>query len=198
MPERDLDKYLEDLGIATDEDEVEEPLVDLDLDLETEAETFYQAHAVEGNTPRERTESFLVNLLLYIDPAYAVEVTETEEGRLKADIFGGESGRLIGRGGHTLAALEYLTNTIVNKDQEGKHVRITLDVGGYRRRRDDRLRQDAQKAAQKVLRSGIAVELDPMNAAERRVVHMSLAEQAGVMTESTDEGPNRRVVIKPA
>lgn len=196
MPERDLDKYLEDLGIATDEDEVEEPLVD--LDLETEAETFYQAHAVEGATPRERTESFLVNLLLYIDPAYAVEVTDSEEHRLKADIFGGDAGRLIGRGGHTLAALEFLTNTIVNKDQEGQHVRITLDVGGYRRRRDDRLRREAKKTAQKVLRTGIAVELEPMNAAERRIVHMALAEKPGVMTESTDEGQNRRVVIKPA
>lgn len=196
MAERDLDKYLADLGIATEDEEQEEPLVD--LEFEPALESFYQNHVIPDGTPRERLESFLVNLLLHIDPAYAVEVSEVADNRIKGDIFGGDAGRLIGRGGHTLHALEYLANTVVNKDRGDTPVRVTLDVGGYRRRRDDRLRREAQNAAQKVRRSGVALELEPMNAAERRIVHMELADEPDIFTESTDEGPNRRVVIKPA
>ena len=138
MAERDLDKYLEGLGIDTDDEQQDEPLVD--LESEAASEVFYQDYVIAEGSPLERAESFLVNLLLHIDPTYSVEVADSGENRLKADIFGGDPGRLIGRGGHTLQALEFLTNTVVNRDQEEGHVRVTLDVGGYRRRRDDRLR----------------------------------------------------------
>lgn len=196
MAERDLDKYLADLGIATEDEEQEEPLVD--LEFEPALEAFYQDQVIPDGTPRERLESFLVNLLLLVDPAYAVEVSDEEDNRIKADIFGGDAGRLIGRGGHTLHALEYLANTVINKDRGDSPVRVTLDVGGYRRRRDDRLRREARNAAEKVRRSGVAFEMEPMNAGERRIVHMELAHETDLFTESTDEGPNRRVVIKPA
>lgn len=195
MAERDLDKYLEGLGIDTDDEQQDEPLVD--LEIEAASEVFYQDYVIAEGSPLERAESFLVNLLLHIDPTYSVEVADSGENRLKADIFGGDPGRLIGRGGHTLQALEFLTNTVVNRDQEEGHVRVTLDVGGYRRRRDDRLRKETQEAAQQVRRTGIAMELEPMNGAERRIVHMELADDADLYTESTDEGANRRVVIKP-
>jgi spoIIIJ-associated protein len=146
-------------------------------------------------SPAERAESFLVNVLLNLDPTYSVEVVERHE-EIHAEIFGGDSGRVIGKGGRTLAALEFLTNAVVNRT-EGESTRVVLDVGGYKRRRDDRLRQTALKAAARVRKSGYAVELEPMSAAERRVVHMAIADESQVMSESTGDGRARRVVVKP-
>ena len=195
----DLDKYLSDLGIATGEDEpssapphqTTEPQPDHEVVSETAA-----APLVTGEGHIERCESFLVNLLLNLDPAYAAEVQEVEGG-LQANIYGGDSGKIIGRGGRTLAALEYLTNAVVNKDETAAHMRVSVDVGGYKARRDERLRGVALKAAARARKTGFAVELEPMSAAERRVIHMTLADEPEVESESSGEGKNRRVVVKP-
>ncbi len=195
----DLDKYLSDLGIATGEDDAPSApphqVNDPHSTFETPSETV-QGPLVTGEGYAERCESFLVNLLLNLDPAYAAEVREVEGG-LQADISGGDSGKIIGRGGRTLAALEYLTNAVVNKDESAAHVRVSVDVGGYKARRDDRLRGVALKAAARARKTGFAVELEPMSAAERRVIHMTLADDPAVESESSGEGKNRRVVVKP-
>ncbi len=195
----DLDKYLSDLGIATGESETpagpphqaEGPHTE-----PTGEQEHIQAPLISGEGSADRCESFLVNLLLNIDPAYAAEVREVEGG-LQADVSGGDSGKIIGRGGRTLAALEYLTNAVVNKDEAAPHVRVSVDVGGYKVRRDERLRGVALKAAARARKTGFAVELEPMSAAERRVIHMTLADEAGVESESSGEGKDRRVVVKP-
>ena len=148
-------------------------------------------------TADQRAETFLVQLLLYLDPTYVVDVTVDHDGAVHADVHGGDAGRLIGKGGRTLAALEYLANAVVNKVEGEAPVRVNLDVGGYKRRRDERLRQVAQRAAARVRKSGTPVELEPMSAAERRVVHMALADDPGVESESTGEGRDRRVVVYP-
>jgi spoIIIJ-associated protein len=145
----------------------------------------------------QRAETFLVQLLLYLDPTYAVDVTIDHDGSVHADVHGGDAGRLIGKGGRTLAALEFLTNAVVNKVEGETPVRVNVDVGGYKRRRDERLRIVAQRAAARVRKSGLAVELEPMSAAERRVVHMELADDPAVESESTGEGRDRRVVVYP-
>ncbi len=208
----DLDKYLENIGISTDEEEpsLEDALpkgrgvsgagVD-ERSVEGEG-----AGRLESPLPvpgpaqgdvEERLESFLVNLLLNFDPTYAVELRRTDEGdEINAEIFGGDPGKIIGRGGRTLSALEYITNTVINRNEKGA-VRINIDVGGYKRRRDDRLRENARKAADRVRSSGVAVELEPMSAAERRVIHMELADDPSVRSESSGEGRDRRVVVKP-
>jgi len=204
----DLDKYLSDLGIDTAEadksphqpaarTEAESYLAPDETD-EREVYATYSAPItlVGGEGHTERCESFLVNLLLNLGPAYAVEVREVEGG-LRADIYGGDAGKLIGRGGRTLAALEYLTNAVVNKDETAPHVRVSVDVGGYKERRDERLRGVALKAAARARKTGFAVELEPMSAAERRVIHMALADDPAVESESAGEGKNRRVVVKP-
>ena len=209
----DLDKYLSDLGIDTDEIEtvsappvtVPEPYPRPDADegkpelAETQgSSTLYALPTplVIGTDQAERCRSFLVTLLLTLDPTYKVELRPTEDG-LQAGIYGGDSGRLIGRGGRTLAALEYLTNAVVNKDEGAPHVRVSVDIGGYKERRDERLRSLALKAAVRVRKTGFAVELEPMSAAERRVIHMALADEAAVESESSGEGKDRRVVVKP-
>lgn len=195
MDDRDLDRYLEDLGINMDEEEPQETLL-------PDEERFDVPMAVAGVAPLEgdaavRTETFLVNLLLNIDPSYAVEVEPEDDGEIRVEVYGGDPGKIIGRAGRTLAALEFITNAVINRDEE-EHLRVSIDVGGYKRRRDERLRGEALKAAARVRKTGRAVELDAMSAAERRVVHMALADEPDVLSESSGEGKGRRVVVKPA
>ncbi len=192
MADNDLDKYLEDLGITMGEEKEAQPFPEA-LEIETPPPTGMVK--LEGD-PRERTESFLVHLLLNFDPAYAVEVTG-EAGELRADIFGGDPGKIIGRNGRTLQALEYLTNAVLNR-HEGDNIRVTVDVGGYKRRRDDRLRELARKIADQVRETGEAYELKPMSPVERRVIHVELADDPSVTSESTGEGQERRVVVRPS
>ncbi len=192
----DLDTYLDNLGINTGEEESATP----ELPKSAPSQPFVAPLVIEGDAA-ERCESFLVHLLLNIDPGYAVEVRRADEDEVIIDITGGDPGKIIGRGGRTLAALEYLTNAVINRDEtrdksEG-NVRVNIDVGGYKARRDDRLRGEARKAAARVRKTGFAVELDPMNAGERRVIHMTLADDPSVRSESSGEGRDRRVVVKP-
>ncbi len=203
----DLDKYLSELGIDTGE--AAEKSVPAPQSARTQPEETpvdEEAHVMrpvptaplepQGENDAERCETFLVNLLLNLDPGYAVEVREVEDG-LQADVSGGDPGKIIGRGGRTLSALEYLTNAVINKDERAPRVRVSIDVGGYKERRDERLRGVALKAAARARKTGFAVELEPMSAAERRVIHMTLADDPAVESESSGEGRNRRVVVKP-
>ena len=192
----DLDRTLQDLGIGMDDDAAA-ATPEMTDDLDFDAPLPGQGVLLDEGEPRDRAESFLVNLLLNVDPAYAVEVHEIDESEIAAEIYGGDAGRLIGKGGRTLSALEQITNAVINR-ADGPSVRVNVDVGGYKRRRDERLIGTAHKAADQVRTRGEAVELDPMTAAERRVVHMAIADEPDVITESTGEGRDRRVVLKPA
>ena len=231
MPERDLDSYLEGLGIDVDDEreqdgvlgeaeEVEEERYDDEgyddagadagdadadgadddgeiLDMETAMGAYGIGGVIPDDLdPRERAETFLVHLLLDLDAAYAVDVVDRGD-EILAEISGGDAGRLIGKGGRTLAALEFLANAVVNKG-DAEPIRVVIDVGGYKRRRDERLRQTALRAASRVRKSGDPVELEPMSAAERRIVHMAIADEVDVVSESTGEGRARRVVVSPA
>src|SRR5690625_3421702 len=154
MSDSDLDKYLEGIGIDVSEEEGEKSEFEALLAEEPEYESpaFMSGPVVTG-TPFERAESFLVNLLLNIDPAYAVDVEQPTDDEIQAEIYGGDPGRIIGRNGRTLAALEFVVNAVVNRD-EADWVRVNIDVGGYKRRRDERLRKEAFAAAGRVRKSG--------------------------------------------
>ncbi|MDE0527276.1 MAG: KH domain-containing protein [Truepera sp.] len=198
MAENDLDKYLEDIGIEMDEEEqAHEPPLTGDDDIEDPLPVAGMIRIETEGDIIERCESFLVNLLLNFDPTYAVEARRLDEGGVAVDIFGGDPGKIIGRGGRTLSALEYITNAVLNRGDD-ENVRINIDVGGYRRRRDDRLRTTARKVASRVREAGRPFELEPMSAAERRVIHLALADDPSVISESEGEGRNRRVVVKPS
>ncbi len=191
----DLDKYLEDLGINLGEDE---EVLAPPAAAEPEPVLPLPTVVLDDGPPAERAESFLVNLLLNFDPAYAVEITSDDgDDELYADIFGGDPGKIIGRSGRTLQALEYVTNAVLNR-HAGDGVRVTIDVGGYKRRQDERLRAAARQAAEEVRATGKAQSLKPMSAAERRIVHMEIAEDPSVRSESSGEGRDRRVVVLPS
>ncbi|MEX2446000.1 MAG: R3H domain-containing nucleic acid-binding protein, partial [Dehalococcoidia bacterium] len=108
-----------------------------------------------------------------------------------------ELGLLIGRRGETLASLQYLINTIVAHHAEGEAPVFGIDIEGYRRRREQTLVDLAREVAQEVRETGDVITLEPMPAAERRIVHLTLEEEPGVRTESVGSGENRQVEVLP-
>lgn len=123
-----------------------------------------------------------------------VEEMPHEEG-LMLDVRSRDSGRLIGRQGQTLADLQYLVNRLA---YEGDHSvpKVTVDVGGYRSEARDALVKKAKEAAEKVRRWGDVVELEPMNAFERRIVHNTLKDDPGVETKSVEvKGTDKKAIL---
>lgn len=121
---------------------------------------------------------------------------DPETGGPIIDLAGDDSGLLIGRRGQTLQALQYLVNLIV-RQKFGEGVRVVLDVEHYRQRRETSLRDMATKVATRVVQSSRSITLEPMSPADRRIVHITLADHPGVTTESTGEGEDRKVTVMP-
>jgi spoIIIJ-associated protein len=124
--------------------------------------------------------------------------SEIGEDSVRIDVAGENVGLLIGPRGATVDALQELTRTAVQHRSDEHGVRITVDVGGYRLRRATALQQFAQRVAAEVIETGEPQALDPMSAADRKVVHDAANEIAGVRTTSMGEDPRRYVVIHPA
>ena len=124
-----------------------------------------------------------------------VEVEEAE-GVLRGCLRGEDLGLFIGRRGQTIDAVQHLAQRIVFPDGPSE-VRVVVDANGYRERRAESLRADADEAAEEVLRSGQPVELDPMPASERRIVHEHLRDRGDVETHSEGEEPERYLVVSP-
>jgi spoIIIJ-associated protein len=134
-------------------------------------------------------------LRLMTVPATVEIVMGTETSKL--NVRGEDLGVLIGRRGEKLASLQHLVNLIVAK-REGQHLRIAVDVENYRGRREDQLRDVAERAAKRVAQSGKIIQLEAMPALERRIVHLALIENPNVRTQSVGVEPNRRIVVLPA
>lgn len=109
----------------------------------------------------------------------------------------GVDGLLIGRKGDTLNSLQHLIGRIVSRKMGG-YQRLTLDVGGYLKNRQEILRQKAVKAAERARRSNREVQMEPMKASERRIVHVALTNEEGISTYTTGNGDMRKVCIAPA
>jgi len=121
---------------------------------------------------------------------------DSQTGGPIIDIQGEDSGLLIGRRGETLRALQFVVNLLVNRNSNSP-VRVVLDVELYRQRREKALRELAMKVAEKVATSGRAITLEPMPAAERRIIHLTLANHPQVTTQSTGVGNIRKVTVMP-
>lgn len=120
----------------------------------------------------------------------------SKELPLGLNINGDDLGILIGRRGQTLAALEYVTKLIVVRRLKA-WVPLTVDVGGYKRRRRDSLQKLALYLAEQVKSRRRAMPMEPMPADERRIIHLALADHPDVTTQSIGEGENRKIVILP-
>ena len=123
-----------------------------------------------------------------------IEEKETEKGRC-LNIETDDPGRLIGRQGRTLSDLQYLTNRInFHKDKEAP--KVVVDVGNYRGESTDGLTKKAKECAEKARRWGDIVEMEPMNAYDRRIVHQTLKEEEGVTTQSIEvDGTSDKVIL---
>jgi spoIIIJ-associated protein len=130
-------------------------------------------------------------------PAQVATIID-EDGGVLVDVTGGELGLLVGPRGATLQAIEELVRTVVQRRTEGHGTRINVDVAGYRARRREALAQFAEELASKVRDTGRDQALEPMPAADRKVVHDTIAALDGVTTASEGEEPRRRVVVRPA
>jgi spoIIIJ-associated protein len=140
--------------------------------------------------PKEIVEKILAALGF---PA-TVEEHKLDDGFL-IDVKTDDSGRLIGRQGQTLADLQYITNRILFQ-QDSSAPKVTVDVGGYRSQAREALVKRAKDAADKVRRWGDVVELEPMSAFDRRIVHQALKDDAEVETHSVEvDGTDKKVLL---
>jgi len=119
------------------------------------------------------------------------------EDGLRIQVRGDDVALLLGHNAELLDALEYLGNRVLAR-ASGDEARLVFDSGGYRARREKELRLMAEKAAEKVRLSRIPFNFDPMTPNERRIIHLALANDTSVTTESQGNGENRKVTIRPA
>jgi spoIIIJ-associated protein len=153
------------------------------------------AGAADDDEPPLALEDLLAEIADGLGLDVEIEIAETE-GVLMGCLRGEDVGLFIGRRGQTIDAVQHLAQRIVFPEGPSR-VRVVIDADGYRERRAESLRADADGAADEVLRSGRPVELDPMPASERRVVHEHLRERGDVETHSEGEEPERRLVVSP-
>jgi spoIIIJ-associated protein len=125
-----------------------------------------------------------------------VDVREDDE-TITLTVSGPDLGMLIGRHGQTIDAIQYLSNAIVFRRHADDRKEVVVDAAGYRARRQQSLEALAVRSAQRAVQGGEPVELDPMTAVERKIVHLRLKEFVGVETSSEGTEPNRFVVVSP-
>jgi spoIIIJ-associated protein len=178
--------------------EAEEPELTAD-DQDQSAEPVYYGddeYAGDPETPEEaETTAYVASILSGIGIHGKIS-SYREENTLHIEVTGADVGAAIGHHGETLDAIQYLASLVANK-HANDHVRVSLDIGGYRQRRESMLINMAERAAEKVSRTGRSFRMEPMNPAERRIIHASLQSFPGVTTHSEGEEPDRRVIISP-
>ncbi len=152
------------------------------------------AEQADRATPAGKAQEFLQELTKLMGVPVSVAVATDEEGNVRVNMEGDTLGILIGRRGETLDALQYLTSLQVNKGKED-YTRVTLDTEGYRAKREEALVRLANRMANRCVKTGRKVALEPMNPYERRILHSALQNHEAVTTHSEGEEPNRHVVI---
>ena len=156
-----------------------------------------RVRASRGVSPRQHAEEVLSAILQRMSVSCQLHLTE-EKNTLIIDIeTAGADGLLIGKGGNTLAALEYIVNRILQRENR-KTLKVVLDVSGYNRRREDFLKAKALSLAKEVKSAKKQVTMEPLDAADRRVVHAVLKADPGVETASVGSGRVKSIVVAPA
>jgi spoIIIJ-associated protein len=146
--------------------------------------------------PAERVREVVGWVIEALGLDASVDVTETPD-EIRATVDGpDEMGRLIGRHGQTIDALQHLAWRAAFHDREQRKS-VVVDAAGYRQRREEALQRQADRAASEAMRFGRPVELEPMSASERKTVHTYLADRIDVETHSEGDEPERRLVVSP-
>ena len=194
---KEVEKNLETKKEAADEAPVkdEKPNVKLEIQpMEKPEVTMIPAEELTDDSPAGIAHAFLMELTKLMGVEVTIDMGTDAEGNVYGYITGDTLGILIGRRGETLDAVQYLTSLKVNRGKEG-YTRVTLDTENYRAKREDTLIRLANRMANRALRTGRKVSLEPMNPYERRIIHYALQQTDGVATHSEGEEPNRHVVI---
>jgi spoIIIJ-associated protein len=145
--------------------------------------------------PAARVETVLEEIVDALELDAEIEVDEDEE-RIAARVEGEELGLLIGRRGQTIDAVQLLCYRAAFRDR-GDRKRVSVDAAGYRERRRETVERQADRAAERALETGKEIELEPMSATERKIVHDRLADRSGLETFSEGEEPERCVIVAP-
>lgn len=190
-----VEEALRELGMRRDRVEVEV--------LEESSRGFFgilgsrpaRVRVLVKETIADRARNFLEEVVGAMGVEAHITIEENEYG-IDIDLEGRNLGVLIGKRGETLNALQYLVNVTVNKNQQERK-RIFLDVGGYRKKREDTLVGLANRLAEKAKRRGRNVVLEPMNPQERRIIHNTLRGRDDIFTFSEGEDPFRKIIIAP-
>ena len=195
----------EELGIIEDQAVVEvlsetEEQAEVKVTVSAEEEVVYYGddESYEGDAVSEAEDaavSFVAEVLSGIGIHGNMD-SYKEDDTIYISVSGADCGSAIGRHGETLEAITYMTNLIANKHSEDR-VHVHLDVGGYRKHRERIIEGLADRAASKALRYGKPVAMEPMNPAERRMVHSYLQGVEGVTTHSEGNESNRHVIVSP-
>jgi spoIIIJ-associated protein len=159
-----------------------------------------QAAVVYDEVRAEGARDFVEDLLAKMGMDVVADLVEPEPsdpaGEIRIEIEGRDSGRIIGKKGQVLSAIQHIVNRVVNKPGlDRRHV--VVDAEGYRQRREDTLATMAQRLGKKALEEGKIITFEPMSPRDRRIVHLALAKFPGVVTKSDGEGDGRRVQIIP-
>lgn len=172
-------------------DDRPEQVTDFEADIKPEEA---QVLSMAEEVVRELLEK--MNLTAQVSGQFGFSGENLPYHPIKIDVTGDDLSMLIGKRGKTLNALQYITRLILGKELE-RGVPLSIDVDGYRKRREEQVRQIARRVAQQVINTGRRQALEPMPANERRFAHIELRDNSQVYTESTGEEPNRKVVIYP-
>lgn len=181
-PEEETEIIVEEIGAVMQEETMAEAVAEA------------QAAAGEAATAEEVGLAFLGPIFKALDVEDAVINVSEEDNTIRFDVTGERVGILIGRHGETLNAIQFLMSLVINGKMEN-HRGVIFDVENYRQRQADKLENLAMRMAEKCRRTHRRVTLSPMNAAERRIIHITVEKVKGVTSYSEGNEPHRRVVI---
>jgi spoIIIJ-associated protein len=163
---------------------------------EVDEDAWRDAAEVIPEEPAERVRAVVARVVHSFGLEATVDVEETED-EIRATVNGEDLGLMIGKHGSTIDAVQHVAFRAAYRGRESRK-QVTVDAAGYRERRETTLHRMADRAAAEALRYDRAVELEPMRAPERKVVHTYLSERSDVETHSEGDEPDRRLVISPA
>lgn len=177
---------------------VEEPGADgaARVRAEVDEDAWRDAAELIPEEPAERVRAVVARIVHAMGLRATVDIEETED-EIRATVNGDDLGLLIGKHGSTIDAVQHLAFRAAFRGRETRK-QVTVDAAGYRERRETALHRMADRAAAEALQYDRPVELEPMRAPERKIVHTYLSERADVETHSEGDEPDRRLVISPA
>jgi spoIIIJ-associated protein len=162
---------------------------------EVDEDAWRSAASTIPDEPAERVRAIVGRVVNALGLHATVDIVETED-EIRATVNGDDLGLLIGKHGTTIDALQHLAFRAAFKG-DGLRKQVTVDAAGYRERREGALHRMADRAAAEALRYSRPVELEPMRATERKIVHTYLSERSDVETHSEGDEPDRRLVVSP-